>query len=293
MHINRKDEIIYFDERQAKNGFFHLSMCGITLPNPNYIIHHAPKGGSMWDAYNFEYVVSGKGYIETTDKKFTVAAGDLFFLKKLQQHTYYADRTDPYKKLFFVVDGSLADEILKAHGVNESIAVVHADAGPIFEHIFSILEKCGERSIDDSSYTELSCCFLKFVQLIAPPDFTAVSVQNHPAVAIKNYVDYNIYERITLTELADVVHLSVSQAERIFKTKYGVSLIKYTLNKKLDTARQLLATTHLNIGEVSERLSFGSPKYFSRQFKLRFGFSPSEFIRSQDKNPFRMEQDPD
>lgn len=289
MYINRKNEIIYFDERQARNDFFHLSMAGITLPNPNYLISHTPKGGSVWDRCNFEYVVSGKGYIETKGQKITVSAGDLFFLNKLQQHTYYADRNDPYKKLFVVVDGMLVDDLLKAHGITESVYVTHIDAHGVFEKIFDIAERCGNQTIDDNSYTELSCCFLKLVQMLAPPDFTAVSMAQNPAALIRDYIDYNIYKRITISEIADIAHLSISQTERIFKAKYGVSLIKYTLDKKLETARHLFTTTHLNIGEVSERLSFTSPKYFSRQFKLKYGLTPSEYVRKQEFNPFKYD----
>ena len=79
---------------------------------------------------------------------------------------------------------------------------------------------------------------------------------------------------------------TVSQTERLFKAKYGVSPIRYALDKKLDAARVLFTTTFLNVGEVAERLSFANVKYFSRQFKLRFGQTPSECIRSQEKNPF-------
>lgn len=292
MYINRKKEIIYFDERQSRNEYFHLSMAGITLPNPNYIISHEPKGGAVWDRCNFEYVVSGKGYIETKDKKITVSAGDLFFLNKLQQHTYYADRNDPYEKFFIVIDGTLVDELLRIHGVTGSSMVVHVDARKVFETIFSIAERCGNQTIDSRSYSELSCCFLKLVQMIAPPDFTAVSLNQHPAVLIRNYIDTNIYEHIKISDIAEVVHLSVSQIERIFKAKYGVSLMKYAQEKKLETARQLFMTTHLNIGEISERLSFNSPKYFSRQFKLKYGISPSEYIRLLNSDPFAVSPSP-
>ena len=52
-------------------------------------------------------------------------------------------------------------------------------------------------------------------------------------------------------------------------------------------------TTFLNVGEVAERLSFANVKYFSRQFKLRFGQTPSEYIRNQEKNPFSRKSDQD
>lgn len=292
MRYNRKHEIIYLDERICSNNFFCLAMAGRTLPNPNYIIHHSYKDGSVWDKYNFEYVLSGKGYIETRDKTYCVGEGDLFFLNKLQQHVYYADRKQPYEKLFLVVSGSLVDSLLADHGVTESVIVAHTDAKAIFEQAFALIEKAnGQLSQDD--YTELTCHVLRLVQRIAPPDFSLCATDAHPADLIRNYIDHNIYERFSLEELAGTVHRSVSQTERLFKAKYGVSPIRYVLDKKLDAARALFTTTFLNVGEVAERLSFANVKYFSRQFKLRFGLTPSECIRKQERNPFSDEPDQD
>lgn len=285
MRYNRKHEIIYLDERTYANDFFCLAMAGRTLPNPNYIIHHSYKDGSVWDRYNFELVLSGKGYIETRDKTYCVGAGDLFFLNKLQQHVYYADRKEPYEKLFLVVSGSLVDSLLGAHGVTESVIVAHTDAREIFERAFDIIEQ-GGGALSQEAYTELNCCILRLVQRIAPPDFALSAVDVHPADLIRSYIDHNIYERFTLEELAGTVHRSVSQTERLFKAKYGTSPIRYALDKKLDAARALFQTTFLNVGEVAERLSFANVKYFSRQFKLRFGQTPSECIRMQEKDPF-------
>ena len=211
MHSNRKNEIIYFDERSHGNSFFHLSMAGRTLPNPNYIICHSRKSGALWERYNFEYVISGKGYIETRDKTLTVGKGDLYFLNKLQQHTYYADKQAPYEKLFIVVEGSLADKMLEAHGVTESALVVHADARALFEQIIALSDRHEGQFIDAEAYTEISSILLKLIQLVKPPDFNTTAMDEHPATIIKNYIDYNIYDKITLAEIADTVHLSVSR----------------------------------------------------------------------------------
>ena len=281
MHQNRKNEIIYFDERAFGNGFLHLSMAGRTLPNPNYIICHSQKGDAVWARYNFEYVISGKGYIETKNKTYTVQAGDLFFLNKLQPITYYADKTDPYEKLFLVVEGSLADNLLEAHGITKSVIVAHADARPVFDRVFELADRHGGEFIDAESYTELSCCVLRLAQLISPPDFTVrQNAETLPATVVKNYIENNIYDRITLSELASVVGFSVSQTERVFKAKYGISPVRYALDKKLELARHLFSTTYLNVGEVAERLAFSNVKYFSRQFKRAFGKSPSHYIKT-------------
>lgn len=91
---------------RTATAFSHCPWRAGRCPTPNYIICHSRKSGALWERYNFEYVISGKGYIETRDKTLTVGKGDLYFLNKLQQHTYYADKQAPYEKLFIVVEGS-------------------------------------------------------------------------------------------------------------------------------------------------------------------------------------------
>lgn len=120
------------------------------------------------------------------------------------------------------MEGSLADKMLEAHGVTESALVVHADARALFEQIIALSDRHEGQFIDAEAYTEISSILLKLIQLVKPPDFNTTAMDEHPATIIKNYIDYNIYDKITLAEIADTVHLSVSQTERIFKAKYGV-----------------------------------------------------------------------
>ena len=290
MHLNRKNEIIYFDDRVHSNDFFHLAMAGHSLPNPNYFICHSEKTGTLWQRYNFEYVVSGKGYIETRDRTYTVSRGDLFFLNKFQQHTYYADKQDPFEKMFVALEGNLVEKLLEAHRVTADTIVVHLDAQAVFERIFALADSHGGAFIDDESYSALTELVLKLIGMISPPDFQVSASENSPAAVVKNLIDYNIYDRITLSDMANAAHLSVSQTERVFKAKYGMSPVKYTLRKKLDFAKLLFTTTYMNVEEVSKMLSFSDPKYFSRLFKEQFKCPPSVYRKRMANDSFHYEE---
>lgn len=164
MHVNRKNENIWLDERLFGNEYFHVSMAGETTPNPNYIISHTPETDSGWNRYNFEYVLSGKGYIETKDRVYAVQKGDLYFLNKYQQHIYYADKNDPYDKYFLVVEGKLVDKFLEAHDITESVIVVHKDVADVFRQAFRALSAADKTG--DETYNAMTGIVLKLVQAV-------------------------------------------------------------------------------------------------------------------------------
>lgn len=49
---------------------------------------------------------------------------------------------------------------------------------------------------------------------------------------------------------------------------------------KIDAAKQLIRTNHLNFTQISEKLGYTSIHYFSRQFKKLTGMTPSEYASS-------------
>ena len=62
--------------------------------------------------------------------------------------------------------------------------------------------------------------------------------------------------------------------ERQFKKAYGISLIAYRNEKRMQHARKLLELE--SVSDVAEELGFRSIYSFSRAFKKQFGICPSE-----------------
>jgi AraC family transcriptional regulator, arabinose operon regulatory protein len=77
--------------------------------------------------------------------------------------------------------------------------------------------------------------------------------------------------------LAAEVSLSPSRLSHLFKRELGDSIINLILTTRLQRAAQLLEFTPRSIAAISDELGFGSPFYFSRQFRRRFGISPSAY----------------
>ncbi|WP_431137979.1 helix-turn-helix domain-containing protein, partial [Psychroserpens mesophilus] len=59
---------------------------------------------------------------------------------------------------------------------------------------------------------------------------------------------------------------------------YTRTVADYVRHVRLETARNLLRKTDMNISEVVYSVGFNSRSYFSNIFKKQYGLSPSDFI---------------
>lgn len=91
---------------------------------------------------------------------------------------------------------------------------------------------------------------------------------------LKAYMDAGQGTASTLTELEKQYSYSKYYLERQFKKAYGISLIAYRNEKRMQHARKLLETE--SVSDVAEELGFRSIYSFSRAFKKQFGICPSE-----------------
>lgn len=278
MYTNRQNEIIYFEDLFHAHDFLHVSLIGNTKPNPNYFICHSAKIGTLWNFYNFEYVVSGKGHIETPEGNYTVSKGDVFFLNKNHEHVYYADHDEPFEKLFLCVSGSLIDRLVEFHGLKNSVLIKKADLSGVFERLFA-LAKESNSSFFPEHYPAFCALFTELLQALSPSEFVSLKQDNPPAERIREYIERNIYSKLNLEEIAHAANLSVSYAQKIFKQRFNVSIVNYVIDRKLDLARHFLLNTYLNVSAISEKLSFSNPKHFSKMFKQKYGLSPAQYSK--------------
>lgn len=90
----------------------------------------------------------------------------------------------------------------------------------------------------------------------------------------KTYIKAHLSEQMSVEEIAEACGCSRTRLYEMFRTEVGVGVAHYIAEKRLREARNLLRTTDLPVGEVSERCGFCDYNYFGRVYKKRFGVSP-------------------
>lgn len=95
---------------------------------------------------------------------------------------------------------------------------------------------------------------------------------------IKTLVEENICSsELTVTFLADQVHLSVNYLRNIFKESTGGSLSNFINQKKIDMICRLLVETDMTLTEINDKLGFSTRNYFYAFFKKHIGMTPGDY----------------
>lgn len=95
-------------------------------------------------------------------------------------------------------------------------------------------------------------------------------------VDVIELMENNLEEPIELDELAEFVHVSRRQLERMFHKHLSCSPSRYYLKLRLNRARQLLKQSSLPIVEIATACGFTSTPHFSRCYRKHIGVSPRD-----------------
>jgi AraC-like DNA-binding protein len=98
-----------------------------------------------------------------------------------------------------------------------------------------------------------------------------------------SFIHKNYSNNLTLKEIADIAHLSVSECTRGFKKSIHMTpyfyLIKYRINKSCD----LLIATDYTITEIAQRVGFNNANHFIQSFKKHLNITPKEFRKIRNE----------
>ena len=95
-------------------------------------------------------------------------------------------------------------------------------------------------------------------------------------------MDKHLFEKISLDSLADDLGYDTYYLTTIFRKDTGCTIKQYILEKKVAHAKIMLASTLLDVQEISDRLAFTSASYFCTQFKKIVGESPLSYRKNRD-----------
>lgn len=248
-----------------KNSAFEVVLAGITYSDPNYKVYRKCS-----DIFVAEYVSEGEGTVICGGNEYRIKKGDAYILPAGKEHFYFSDRTNPWTKKWFNISGVLCEKLLAAYGIENNIYFPDAPVGNIFDELLGFFAS----TTDIDRINRSGALFFHRIvqQLSADTNNTVPSA----AAEIKNYIDGNIYEKLTAGSVADNAGFSVSQLGRIFKAEYGETVYSYILKQKIKTAENLLINTGLSVKEISDMLKFTDEHYFCNIFKKKLGVTPGK-----------------
>lgn len=103
------------------------------------------------------------------------------------------------------------------------------------------------------------------------------------AASCMEYIQTHISEKISLDAMAKELGYNNYYLSSKFQKEVGMSINTYIGEQKIEQAKFLLDSSSLSIGDVSERLAFSSPSYFSLNFRKYTGMTPAEWQQRKDR----------
>lgn len=92
---------------------------------------------------------------------------------------------------------------------------------------------------------------------------------------IDSYIAKHLQNKISVGQLAGSVFLSESQFHQQFKKQTGFTPHQYLLIKRIESAKQLIASRNTSLSHVSDQVGFSHPSLFTHAFSKHEGISPS------------------
>jgi AraC-like DNA-binding protein len=92
------------------------------------------------------------------------------------------------------------------------------------------------------------------------------------------FIRQNHADKLSVDQLARASAMSASHFAHRFRAVARVSPMRYLRDVRLDVARARLLGNGARVGQVAVDVGFESPAHFTREFKRRFGVSPSKSL---------------
>lgn len=277
--------IVVIPNNIRKNVTENSLINSLYLTSTGYYPHatnHFRERTAGADEFILIYCLEGFGKIEIEGETFKISPNHFFIIPPSIPHKYKADKRNPWSIRWLHFRGTRAQYLYNRYRkINEDSKVVHVPFQEfrinLFEHTIDTLEK--GYSKHNIEYINITLWQL-LSSFVYPNFFQKIGYQSNEADFADKAIQYMqnaIEESISVEELAQHVNYSVSYFHSSFKEKTGFSPIHYFNQLKIQKACQYLSFSGLSIKEISHKLGFNDPFYFSRLFKNMMGLSPNKY----------------
>ena len=103
------------------------------------------------------------------------------------------------------------------------------------------------------------------------------AAQKEVAEKAQEMIMANLGRHITITELAQILHISPTQLKVSFQKVYGIPVYSYARAKRMEAASYLLSETDKSVLEIAGEFGYENGSKFARAFRTIAGVTPREY----------------
>lgn len=233
--------------------------------------------GETLERYQLIWLEQGRLHSVADGRVTVLCPGDLMICVPGQWHMQYAEMDDDPRFVSFS---------LELEGLN--LSSLSGRKIPVSEAVSSLLSQAlRESEIRDSYSNDMILCALEMALLTLlrsskaeDAELPAISGENQIIRRAQQYISTHIREKLSVPTVAKNIEISPSYLTALFHKHLGISPGEYIRRVKLQHSKQLIREGNLNFSQIAEALNYSTVHHFSRQFKEKFGITPTEYARS-------------
>lgn len=253
------------------------------LKHPDSYYFEWEKGRSLKE-YQMLYIPNGSGYFEANGlKPQEISAGTVILLYPGVWHRYKPNVNTGWEEYWIGFSGNYVNYLLEQECFSPQNPIIKIGFNTEFTDTISKLRSATESK--DDSYRKFSSFLL--IQLLGIVYASALMTKEKKSKK-ENLIEEileEIHEKwnqnIDLQELAAKRNVSYIWFRKNFKELTGTSPNQYQLMLKIRKAEQQIQDSTLTLSEIAYNSGFESESYFSRIFKQKMGYNPSELRKAK------------
>jgi AraC-like DNA-binding protein len=256
-------------------------------PNTVYPSCGHPKGyafdwkhGRIFDQFALVYISSGRGKFESKPNFCaSIEAGHAFLLFPGVWHRYAPDLKTGWHENWICFDGEIAQRWLQHRFISKKNPVVRIKAEDTvlatFNHTMRAVRenRPALQQILAGATVNLLGLFYSAQQAQPAAHVQTTNVIESAMIHIHNEFGRQLDMKLLARELG----VGYSWFRHAFTAHTGLSPHRYLLEFRLVRARNLLAETEFPVKEIARLTGFEDEFYFSRLFRQKLNFTPSQW----------------
>ena len=238
--------------------------------------HSAPHAHSFTELF---YIVRGKGEFSVKGRSFPIEKNHLVIINPQIEHAEFSSEEQPLEYIVLGIEGLQFDPFDQEP---EEVGVIHFTQ--VHRSTVHYLQALLEEVENDLVGHEVVCQSLLNVILIQilrhkelKLSISASGSVNASCRTVKDYLDVHFKEPLTLEILAQQAHQNKYYVAHTFKNAYGVSPMRYLINRRVDESKFLLSETDVSVGQIASITGFSSASHFAQAFRRIAGMTPKEY----------------
>lgn len=100
----------------------------------------------------------------------------------------------------------------------------------------------------------------------------------------KNYIFAHLHDKISISEIADALHLHPNYLSTIFKKREGITISQYIIKEKINISKNMLVFSNYSYSDIASFLGFSGQSHMGTHFKKLTGMTMHEY-RTLYRNP--------